>query len=78
MVTFRVQADITEDRRIELTVPNDVPLGRAEFVVALVAPANDEQRPPRTSLAAWAEDNAEEWGKQLDSTDVAGFTGRSF
>ena len=78
MVTFRVQADVTEDRRIELTVPSEVPLGRAEFVVALVAPTAGESKTARTSLAAWADKNAEDWGDQLDSTDVAGFTRRSF
>jgi len=78
MVTFRFQADVTEDRRIEMAVPGDVPLGRAEFVVALVAPVVNGERPPRTSLAAWADENAEDWGDQLNSTDVAGFTGRSF
>ena len=78
MVTFRVQADVTEDRRIELTVPSDVPLGRAEFVVALVAPTERESKTTRTSLAAWVDECAENWDDKLDSTDVTGFTGRSF
>jgi hypothetical protein len=45
-----------------------------------VEPLNSEQetRPkrPGTSLADWAEQNAEDWGDQLSSEDVEGFTGR--
>ena len=33
---------------------------------------------PRTSLADWAEANAENWGEQLGSEDVEGFTGRRY
>ena len=33
---------------------------------------------PGTSLADWAEQNAEDWGDQLSSEDVEGFTGRRF
>ena len=33
---------------------------------------------PGTSLAEWAEQNAEDWGEQLSSEDVEGFTGRRF
>jgi hypothetical protein len=32
---------------------------------------------PATSLADWAEQSAEEWGDQLRSENVEGFTGRS-
>lgn len=32
----------------------------------------------RTSLADWAEQNAEHWGSELSSENVEGFTGRRF
>ena len=32
----------------------------------------------RTSLAEWADANAEHWGSRMSSEDVEGFTGRSF
>ena len=78
MLTFRASAEVTEDRRIELTVPKEVPVGHAEFVVTLATPVDDSSKPARTSLADWADEQAENWGDRLDSTDVAGFTGRSF
>ena len=78
MITFRVSADVKEDRRVVLTLPENVPTGAAELVVS-VAPARDVQRkPPRSSLASWAEENAEHWGNRLSALDVEGFTGRSF
>lgn len=78
MITFRASAEVTEDRRIELTVPKEVPVGHAEFVVTVAASGDDSVKPARTSLADWADEQAEHWGERLDSTDVAGFTGRSF
>jgi len=47
-----------------------------------VVPSKLAERPqekqPRTSLADWADANAEHWGTQLNSEDVEGFTGRRF
>ena len=40
-------------------------------------PANGVE-PFRTSLADWADENAEHWGDELRSDDVEGFTGRRF
>jgi hypothetical protein len=77
MISFRITADVREDRRVVLTLPPEVPLGQAELVVSVEAPA-PEKKPPRTSLADWAEANAEHWGNQLSSEDVEGFTGRRF
>ena len=49
---------------------------------APVVPSKVEEEPQhkqaRTSLADWAEANAEHWGSQLSSGDVEGFTGRRF
>jgi hypothetical protein len=58
-------------------LPPEVPTGQAELVVTVASPVPDK-KPPRTSLADWAEENAEHWGKQLSSEDVEGFTGRRF
>ena len=33
---------------------------------------------PGTSLAEWAEQNAEDWGDQMNSENVEAFTGRRF
>ena len=77
MITFRVAADVNEDRQILLTLPPEVPTGKAELVVT-VATKETPPRRPRTSLADWADQNGEHWGARLSSEDVEGFTGRRF
>jgi hypothetical protein len=77
MITFRITTDVNDDRRVVLTLPPEVPTGQAELLVTVDSPAPTRKR-ARTSLAAWAEANAENWGKQLSSEDVDGFTGRRF
>lgn len=77
MVTLRITADVPSDRRLVLTLPAEVPVGRAALVVtvdSLIA----KPRRPRTSLAVWADESAEDWGDRLNSEDVASFTGRRF
>jgi hypothetical protein len=77
MITFRIAAEVKDDRRVVLTLPPEVPTGHTELVVTVTsAPA--EKKRPRTSLANWAEANAENWGNRLNSEDVEGFTGRRF
>jgi hypothetical protein len=78
MLTFRTTAEVKEDRRIDLTLPPETPLGKAELVVTLSPQREAPEKPPRTSLADWAEQHAEQWGDRLDSSDVAKFTGRDF
>jgi hypothetical protein len=78
MITFRITAEVKDDRRVVLTLPPEVPTGQAELVVTVDSPAPENKQPPRTSLADWAEANAENWGQQLNSEDVEGFTGRRF
>ncbi len=78
MLTFRTSAEVTADRRIEVQLPIEVPLGRADIVVTVADTANDPQKAARSSLSHWADEHAEHWGERLDSTDVASFTGRSF
>ncbi len=78
MITFRIATDVKDDRQVVLTLPPEVPTGKAELVVTVASPTPQEDKPPRTSLAAWAEAHAENWGRDLSSEDVEGFTGRRF
>jgi hypothetical protein len=75
MITVRVSADIHEDRRVVLTLPPEVPTGRSELIVSITESRPEASR-PRSSLADWAEQNAEHWGKQFSAKDVERFTGR--
>ncbi|MFL5342624.1 MAG: hypothetical protein ACJ8F7_21025 [Gemmataceae bacterium] len=75
MITFRVTTNVTDDRRVVLTLLPEVPTGRVELLVTIDVPVQSRKR-PRTSLAEWAEANAEEWGQQINSEYVEGFTGR--
>jgi len=77
MITFRISTEVTDDRRVVLTLPPEVPIGQAELVVTVNSPQLDKKQ-PRTSLAEWAEANAENWGNRLGSEDVERFTGRRF
>ncbi len=76
MITIRVSAQVNSDRRVLITLPPEVPVGRSELTVSIATPQVDEPRRPRSSLADWAEDHAEHWGDRLRATDVEGFTGR--
>jgi len=78
MITFRVATDVKDDRRVVLTLPPEAPTGAVELIVTVDSPAAREDKPPRTSLADWAEAQAENWGTRLSSEDVEGFTGRRF
>jgi len=71
MFTFRASAEVTENRRIELTVPKEVPVGHAEFVVTLATPVDDSSKPARTSLADWAAEQAENWGYRVETVTEA-------
>ena len=77
MVTLRITADVPSSRELTLTLPSDVPLGRAELTVTVDSSVPKARR-PRTSLAQWADEHAEDGGDQLNSEDVASFTGRRF
>ena len=76
MITMQLTIDIKDDRQVVLTLPPDVPVGPAELLISVAQPAAPKK--PRTSLAEWANGNAEDWGDRIQSTDVEGFTGRSF
>jgi hypothetical protein len=77
MITLRMTTDVKPDRRVVVTLPPEVPTGPANLVVTIESPQSKEKQ-PRTSLAAWADANAEDWGTNLSSEDVEGFTGRRF
>ena len=76
MVTFRVSAEVKDDRRVVLTLPSEVPLGPTELLVSVQTQPVDHPRQPRSSLADWADQHAEHWAARLDATDVDAFTGR--
>jgi hypothetical protein len=76
MITFRISTEVKADRQVVLTLPPEVPTGMADLVVTVSSPTTRERKQPRTSLADWAEQNAEDCGDQLNSEDVEGFTGR--
>jgi hypothetical protein len=76
MFTLHMTAEVPDDHRVMITLPPEIPTGEVELVVTVSAPRKD--KPPRTSLAEWAEASAEHWGKRLDSRRVEDFTGRSF
>lgn len=78
---------IYEQGTFRPTVPVDLPEHTAvEFeprllgteIVACVDPSKMPTKRPGTSLADWAEQNAEDWGQQVSSADVESFTGRRF
>ena len=78
MITFRISAEVPDDRQVTVRVPPEVPVGKNDFVITVATKSDDRARRPRSSLADWAERNAESWGDRLDSEDVEGFTGRRF
>lgn len=63
---------------VELEDGATLPDGTQVNVEPLTAQTQQAVKRPGTSLADWAEQNAEEWGAQFTSEDVEGFTGRRF
>jgi len=78
MITFRISADVSDDHQVTLRLPSEVPAGKHDFVVTVATRSDDKAKRPRSSLAEWAERNAESWGDRLSSEDVESFTGRRF
>jgi len=78
MSRIRFTTKIDDDRTIRL--PEDVEIEPGNVEVTIVQPCRsaDEGRTPRTSLADWAEQNAEHWGSRLSAVDVSTFTDRRF
>lgn len=63
---------------VELEGGVSLPDGTRVKVEILQPLPHEAPKRPGTSLADWAEQNAEDWGDQLSSEDVEGFTGRRF
>jgi hypothetical protein len=76
MITFRVSADVRDDRRVVLTLPSEVPIGKNELIVSIATTSELDRQCSCDNLADWAERNSEHWGSRLSATDVEGFTGR--
>lgn len=57
-----------------VTLPDGTPVN----VEPLVQLPDQTPKRPGTSLADWADQNAEDWGNRLSSEDVERFTGRRF
>jgi hypothetical protein len=76
MITFRVSAHVENDRRVLITLPPEVPIGRNELTVNVTTPSPDSSSQSRFSLADWSDQCAEHWGNRLNAADVESFTGR--
>lgn len=63
---------------VELEAGVTLPDGTLVAVEPLLPQTAESRKRPGTSLAGWAEKNAEDWGDRLRSEDVEGFTGRRF
>jgi len=50
MITFRVSAEVSNDRRVTLTVPPEVPAGKNDFVVSVATQSDDRAKRPRSSV----------------------------
>lgn len=50
MITFRITADVKDDRRIVLTLPPEVPTGQAELVVTVDAHDRERETARATAL----------------------------
>lgn len=74
MIRFRTTAEVKDDRQVVLTLPPEVPTGKADLVVIIDSPS--PKKKPRSSLADWADANSEHHGGELNSEAVEGFTGR--
>lgn len=45
MIALRVTAEVTDDRRVVVTLPPEVPTGRAELVVTVESPNGTSSQP---------------------------------
>ena len=44
MISFRITTDLKDDRRVVLTLPPEVPIGRTELVVTINALAPNQKQ----------------------------------
>ena len=52
MITVRVTTDVPDDRRVVLTLPPEVPAGRADLVVPVESPNGSGSKPRGVPAAA--------------------------
>ena len=52
MITLRMTTDVPDDRRVVLTLPPEVPTGRAELVVTVESPNGTGSQPRGVPAAA--------------------------
>ncbi len=78
MTTVSLTADISDEHKVVLTLPDDIPPGKARLHITIEPLDAVKSKRPRTSLSEWATENAENWGEKLDASDVESFTGRRF
>ena len=78
MITVQITVEVKDDRQVVLTLPPEVPTGQTELVVTVASKNSLQPKKPGTSLAEWAEVNAEDWGDKVSSEDVESFTGRRY
>jgi hypothetical protein len=76
MFGFLQEVDVPADRKVIIQLPLDAPIGMTLAVKFETKPQPAKR--PRTSLADWAEANAEDLGGEVASADVEGFTGRNY
>ena len=43
MITLRISTEVADDRRVVLTLPPEVPTGRAELVVTVDSPSAERE-----------------------------------
>jgi hypothetical protein len=79
MTLVHLTVDVGADRKVILELPPEVPVGKAKITVSIESePSGRPPKRPRSSLADWADQNAEDYGGKIRSDDVEGFTGRKF
>lgn len=86
MISVHLKAEVPDDRRIVVTLPSEVPPGPVELEVIVRTPTDSANGTPaeavkkkdRFCLADWFEGQSEDWGDQIRSDDVEGFTGRRY
>jgi hypothetical protein len=71
MITFRITADVKDDRRVVLTLPPEVPTGEADLVVTIESPTPGNKQ-PRKGLADGAQTHAESDGSEQSQYPLRG------
>ena len=63
MITFKITAEVGDDRRVILTLPAEVPTGQATLVVTVDSPEAGNMQPPM-GIADWIEACADRNGSE--------------